>query len=84
MGPRDFGASHARAVGVFRKARWNFVPYPVDYFTDGSGSFQPGFRPLGGMVSMNRAGREWIGLIAYRILGRIDELFPAPRKIADN
>ena len=73
-----------RAVGVFRKAGWNVVPYPVDYFTDGSGSFQPGFRPLGSMVSMNRAGHEWIGLIAYRLLGRIDELFPAPRKIADN
>ena len=73
-----------RAVGVFRKAGWQILPYPVDYLTDGRGSFGPGFRPLGGMMALNRAGREWIGLLAYRILGRIDDLYPGPRAIRDN
>jgi hypothetical protein len=28
------------------------------------------------------AVREWIGLIAYRMAGRTDELFPSPRDAA--
>ena len=73
-----------RAVGVFRKAGWQILPYPVDYLTDGRGSFGAGFRPLGGMMALSRAGREWTGLLAYRILGRIDDLFPGPSAIRDN
>ena len=73
-----------RAVGVFRKAGWQILPYPVDYLTDGRGSFGAGFRPLGGMMALSRAGREWTGLLAYRILGRIDDLFPGPRRMGDN
>lgn len=73
-----------RAMGVFRKTGWDVIAYPVDYFTDGYNSFEIGFRPLDGMASLNRGGREWIGLLAYRILGRIDDLFPGPAKVADN
>ena len=73
-----------RAMGVFRKAGWNVIAYPVDYFTDGYNSFEIGFRPLDGMTSLNRSLREWIGLAAYRILGRIDDLFPGPGKVTDN
>ena len=25
------------------------------------------------------AGREWLGLIAYRLTGKIDELLPSPK-----
>ena len=28
---------------------------------------------------MHRALREWIGLVAYRMLGRTDAVFPAPQ-----
>ncbi|MGB0632221.1 MAG: YdcF family protein [Alphaproteobacteria bacterium] len=73
-----------RAAGVFRKTGWKVIPYPVDFFSDGLRSFRPGFRPLAGMTSLNRGGREWIGLIAYRILGRIDTIFPAPEPVANN
>lgn len=73
-----------RAVGVFRKAGWNVLAYPVDYFTDGSGSFQPGFSPLGGLYSLSGAIHEWIGLFAYRVTGRTSNLFPSPEPVPDN
>jgi hypothetical protein len=31
---------------------------------------------------MDIAVREWIGLVAYRMVGRTDELFPSPRGAA--
>ena len=73
-----------RAMGVFRQAGWNVMAYPVDYFTDGRESFTPGFRPLGGLATLNRGGREWLGLIAYRILGRTGTFFPGPVALSDN
>ena len=70
-----------RAVGVFRKRGWNIVPFPVDYYTDGYNSFEIGFQPIRGLSSLNRVTREVIGLIAYRILGRTENLFPSHRPI---
>ncbi len=73
-----------RAVGVFRKAGWRVVPYPVDYLTDGRKTFQLALRPFYGLTSLNRGGREWIGLLAYFVLGRTDTFFPSQEAIADN
>ena len=73
-------ASHMpRAVGVFRQAGWkDIIPWPVNYRTGHSlaafydapfperlGQFEWGFR-------------EWVGLVAYRLMGRTDALLPAP------
>jgi uncharacterized SAM-binding protein YcdF (DUF218 family) len=69
-----------RAVGVFRKTGWNIVPFPVDYHTDGYNRFQLGFQPIGGLASLDRGVRELIGLIAYRILGRTENLFPSHKR----
>ena len=65
-----------RAMGVFRKAGWKVVPYPVDYLTDGRKTFRLVLRPLYGLTSLNRSGREWIGLLAYFMLGRTETFFP--------
>ncbi len=67
-----------RAVGVFRKAGWKILPYPVDYKTDGTGKYRyfQGFPS--GFGKLGVALKEWVGLIAYRVLGRTDSLFPAP------
>ncbi|HYD64307.1 YdcF family protein [Azospirillum sp.] len=67
-----------RAVGLFRQAGWPVTAYPVDYRTRGDG------RPylildLGeGLDSATPVLKEWIGLVAYRLMGRTDALFPAP------
>lgn len=67
-----------RAVGSFRAAGWDVVPYPVDYDTGGAGGFDMGFNPTGRLQSLSEAMHEWAGLITYRVLGRTDSLFPAP------
>jgi hypothetical protein len=37
------------------------------------------FSPLSdGLRRTDTAMREWVGLLMYRITGRINELFPAP------
>jgi uncharacterized SAM-binding protein YcdF (DUF218 family) len=62
-----------RAVGCFRAAGFEVEPYPVAFqlFTaDVTG-------PIA-LYQLDAAAKEWIGLIAYRLMGRTDALFPAP------
>lgn len=67
-----------RAMGIFRSLDWEMRPYPVDYQTDGEGLSLDSISLGDGVSLFDRAVREWLGLIAYRILGRTDALFPAP------
>jgi uncharacterized SAM-binding protein YcdF (DUF218 family) len=67
-----------RAVGVFRKAGWPVIPYPVDYRTNGASIAYRGLDLKGGLERVSLAAREWDGLLAYRILGRSDDWLPAP------
>lgn len=56
-----------RAMGSFRKAGFSVVPWPV------SKSIVD-IRP-----TLAVAKHEWIGLAAYWLMGRTDELFPGPQ-----
>jgi uncharacterized SAM-binding protein YcdF (DUF218 family) len=69
-----------RSMGIFRRAGFNVTPWPADYTTSGkSGDFRRINLHSGtAMVNTDRAVREWIGLVAYRISGMTDALFPAP------
>jgi uncharacterized SAM-binding protein YcdF (DUF218 family) len=72
-------ASHMpRSVGCFRVAGWNITPWPVNYTT----ARDPALWWHGPFPTrLNQAEwalREWIGLVAYRLMGRTDALFPAP------
>jgi len=67
-----------RSVGVFRKAGWKVLPYPVDFKTDGTGQFDYFLGLSNGLGKFGTALKEWVGLFAYRVLGRTDSLFPAP------
>jgi uncharacterized SAM-binding protein YcdF (DUF218 family) len=72
-------ASHMpRSVGVFRRAGFPVMPWPVNYSTapGGQGWFDPPFSFRLGQAEW--AVREYVGLLAYRLLGRTDALFPAP------
>lgn len=73
-------ASHIpRSMGLFRKAGLNVEPYPVDWRTSGwSDIYAIQANPISGLVLTDRATHEWLGLIAYRVTGKIDELFPSP------
>ena len=72
-------ASHMpRSMGVFRAAGWPVVAWPVNYSTGVthlSGYDEP-FSERLGMAEW--AMREYLGLVAYRVLGRTDALFPTP------
>ena len=64
-----------RAVGCFRHVGWPVVPYPVDYRTEASP--RPTFVLSEHLALVDVAVREWVGLVAYRILGHTDALLPA-------
>lgn len=68
-----------RSVGLFRKAGVEITPWPVDYRTAGNISFALDFtQPTLNSQQMSTAVREWVGLVAYRLMDRIDAVFPAP------
>jgi uncharacterized SAM-binding protein YcdF (DUF218 family) len=73
-------ASHIpRSVGLFRKAGFNVDPYPVDWGTRGwSDTYKFQTDLISGLVLTDKAAHEWLGLIAYRLAGKTDELFPSP------
>ena len=70
-----------RSVGIFRKAGFDIVPYPVNYQTNGSSAelWQSNADASDGFVLTNWAVHEWVGLLIYRIMGMTDALFPGPR-----
>ena len=69
-----------RAIGAFRQAGFAVEPWPVDYRTAGMwDAVRPFDAPADGLKRLDTAMREWIGLVSYRLTGRSDTLFPAPR-----
>ena len=68
-----------RAMGLFHKAGFPVMPWPVDYRTSGEegiGLF--GDNALDSLQTTTTAIREWCGLVAYKFTGRIDSVFPGP------
>ncbi|TPM37078.1 YdcF family protein [Mesorhizobium sp. B2-3-4] len=68
-----------RAKALFDKAGFPTVAWPVDYRTSGKegvGLFRD--NAADSMQNTTMAIREWIGLFAYWLSGRIDRPFPAP------
>ncbi|MBB5754173.1 YdcF family protein [Prosthecomicrobium pneumaticum] len=72
-----------RAIGCFRVAGFPVVPWPVDYqFAGPDDVWRIGTSLPGGLGRLDQAVREWLGLVAYRLTGRTDALFPAPDQAA--
>jgi uncharacterized SAM-binding protein YcdF (DUF218 family) len=68
-----------RSMGLFRKAGFNVVAYPVDYRSHGgAGDWRINREPSRDLRLLDVAVHEWAGLLAYRLSGKIDALFPAP------
>jgi uncharacterized SAM-binding protein YcdF (DUF218 family) len=67
-----------RSVGVFRKAGWNVIPYPVDFNTTGEVPEIISFNTGAGLGRFSTALHEWIGLLVYYLTGRTSEIFPSP------
>lgn len=66
-----------RSVGLFRKAGFDVTPWPSDYRTAGIEYLGPAQDNVADSLrNLSLAIREWIGLLAYRLTGRIDEILP--------
>lgn len=63
-----------RSIGVFCKEGWSVIPYPVDY--NGSNRFSFGFNFTAHLLGLEVAVKEWLGLLAYWMSGRIPSLIP--------
>lgn len=72
-------ASHMpRAMGCFRAAGWSVTPWPVNYTTGRDPALWWNWPFPTRLNQAEWALREWVGLVAYRLMGRTDALFPAP------
>lgn len=67
-----------RAVAAFRRAGMTVIPYPVAYRGTGDGKVRWVLDVTTTMRVSDLAVHEWVGLLAYYLTGRSDELFPAP------
>ena len=65
-----------RAMACFRKAGWNVLPATTGYMTSGDVSPRVEFDLAKNLRYMGYAIHEYIGLIAYRMLGYTDSLWP--------
>ena len=70
-----------RSMGIFRKAGFDVEAYPVDWRMGGREDLFS-FTNMGadGLGRTEVAMREWIGLVAYRLMGRTGELLPGPAR----
>lgn len=66
-----------RAVAVFRASGIDVVAIPVDYRANRRGGLAFG-QGIKEWERLSLALGEWVGLVAYRLLGRTDLVFPAP------
>jgi uncharacterized SAM-binding protein YcdF (DUF218 family) len=64
-----------RAVGCFRAAGFQVQPYQLG---DPPHLFAPYRVGSEALIYLDFVAKEWIDLIAYRLMGRTDALFPGP------
>src|SRR5262245_13525656 len=63
-----------RSVACFREMGLDIVPYPAGYESRTNSLVRLGAN----LRNLSLALHEWIGLLAYRLMGETGELFPAP------
>ena len=69
-----------RSIGLFRGVGFDVEPYPVGgEKQDWTEWLALNSTFLGRLSQTNIAAREWMGLLAYRLSGKTDELLPSPR-----
>lgn len=68
-----------RSMGIFRKAGFDVIAFPVDYRTNMRMPIfaVPRFAPKA-IAVVDFAAHEWVGLAAYWLTGKTNALFPAP------
>jgi uncharacterized SAM-binding protein YcdF (DUF218 family) len=67
-----------RAMGMFRKAGWAVVPWPVGYETSMNFAVAALASLAEKALVLDNAGHEWAGLVLSRLEGHSDALLPGP------
>ncbi len=67
-----------RAIGIFCQAGWPMLPFPVDHRSHPNGDFKIGWNLGGHLSGLDIAIHEWLGLLAYRLSGKISAVLPGP------
>jgi uncharacterized SAM-binding protein YcdF (DUF218 family) len=65
-----------RAMACFRKDGWRVFAAPTDYLTPGFFLFKPEFKLAEHLIQMQIALHEYIGLVAYNLMGKVDSFWP--------
>ena len=67
-----------RSIGVFRRAGWDVLAYPVDYYTGGEVVFTVSPNLGSGLATFDFVSREWVALLGYYLKGQSTAFFPGP------
>lgn len=65
-----------RSIGIFCKADWHVIPYPVDHQTNKDNLFRINLDLIDNLQMLKTAIKEGLGLFAYYLSGKTDSLFP--------
>lgn len=65
-----------RSIGIFCKADWHVIPYPVDHETNKTNLFRVDFDLSDNLKTLKIGVKEWLGLFAYYLSGKTTSLFP--------
>ena len=65
-----------RSFGIFCKAQWPVIAYPVDHQTNKDNLFRISFNLSGNLQTLKTAIKEWLGLFAYYFTGKTTSLLP--------
>lgn len=65
-----------RSIGIFCKAGWRMIPYPVDHRTMPGNLLRVDFDLSGHLRDLKIGVREWVGLLAYYLTGKTTALLP--------
>ncbi len=65
-----------RSVGIFCKAGWPVIPYPVDHSSNPDYLFRVDLGFAAHLRNLNAGVKEWVGLVAYYLTGKTAEFLP--------
>ncbi|MDH4321272.1 MAG: YdcF family protein [Desulfobulbaceae bacterium] len=67
-----------RSMGIFNRAGWPMLPYPVDHRTAPGNLLRCELAFAGHLDALRIAIKEWLGLAAYRLTGKTTAFLPGP------
>ena len=65
-----------RSLGIFCRAGWPMIPYPVDHYTWPGNLFRVGLDLADHLRILSMGIKEWLGLITYYVAGKTATFFP--------